>query len=181
MQAHPFPPRPCFLALLVLCLSISGPSGCGEGGDSTAPAATNDRGALTSDGMGGDVGALDSATDVVPDAAVDTTAPPGMPVAQCGMDPYALLPAADVGELLELELVPLLSLPADTINTMAKSAGYDNATCSPARVNWEVAPDSLALSKSELASWCGNNPWSGEDHPHGSRTLVTALEWLSQM
>jgi hypothetical protein len=58
---------------------------------------------------------------------------------------------------------------------------YDNDTCSPARVNWEVAPGVERLSKGALASWCADNPWLGEDHPHQARQLVTDPAWLSAM
>lgn len=56
---------------------------------------------------------------------------------------------------------------------------YDNQVCSPARVNWAVDPEVGALRKEALANWCETNPWEGEDHPHGSRPLVTREDWLS--
>lgn len=56
---------------------------------------------------------------------------------------------------------------------------YDNQTCSPARVRWEVNPRVEVLDKAALDSWCKTNPWIGEDHPHESRELVTNPAWLS--
>lgn len=58
---------------------------------------------------------------------------------------------------------------------------YDDETCSPARVNWEVAPNVEVVGKDELGAWCQDNPWIGEDHPHGSRELVTDPASLSPM
>ena len=58
---------------------------------------------------------------------------------------------------------------------------YDDQTCSPARVNWEVAPAAEVVAKNELSAWCQNNPWIDEDRPHESRDLVTAPAELSPM
>ena len=58
---------------------------------------------------------------------------------------------------------------------------YDDQTCSQARVNWEVAPTVDVVSKQALGEWCESNPWPDEDHPHGSRALVTKPAWLSPM
>jgi len=56
---------------------------------------------------------------------------------------------------------------------------YDNETCSMAKVNWEVADITRTLDKAALAHWCESNPWIDEHHPHGSRALVGAAQWLS--
>lgn len=52
--------------------------------------------------------------------------------------------------------------------------------CSPAKIQWEVAPEVKALDRSALAGWCGDNAW-GEDHPHGSREVVTREDHLSPL
>ncbi|MGD2115766.1 MAG: delta-class carbonic anhydrase [Acidobacteriota bacterium] len=74
---------------------------------------------------------------------------------------------------------PESSLVSYTGSTTGPS--YDNATCSPARVNWEVAETVEVAGLKELGAWCEENPWPGEDHPHGSRELVTDPAWLSAM
>lgn len=56
---------------------------------------------------------------------------------------------------------------------------FDNETCSPARVNWEVSRTVREVGKEALGAWCADNPWIGEDRPHKSRVLVTRLDWLS--
>ncbi len=58
-------------------------------------------------------------------------------------------------------------------------SSYDDKTCSPARVNWEVNRQALPLSKASLKTWCSSNPWAGEDHPHKSRAPVTNEAWLA--
>ena len=56
---------------------------------------------------------------------------------------------------------------------------YDDETCSPARVNWEVAQDVEVVGKEALGAWCDDNPWIDENRPHESRALVTDPAWLS--
>jgi hypothetical protein len=68
----------------------------------------------------------------------------------------------------------LVRYPGSTTGT-----SFNSDKCSPAKVNWAVSPAILPLSKSALAAWCETNPWPNEDHPHGSRDLVTAPEWLA--
>lgn len=56
---------------------------------------------------------------------------------------------------------------------------YDDKICSPAKVNWMVAAHTRMLGKAALGHWCESNDWIGEHHPHGSRAIVRAAEWLS--
>lgn len=74
--------------------------------------------------------------------------------------------------------------PEGDLSTYAGSTtgpNYDNETCSPAKVNWEVARAAEVLARDELATWCESNPWPGEDHPHEARELVTREDWLSEI
>lgn len=56
--------------------------------------------------------------------------------------------------------------------------GYDHAHCSPMQVTWSVRPRCAMLDINSLSEWGSDNVFE-EDHSHGVRPLVTALELLA--
>jgi hypothetical protein len=75
-----------------------------------------------------------------------------------------------------------LDLPAaeDAVLYLGSTTGpsFDNDTCSPYQVTWNVSPHCQSLDLASLHDWCADNVFE-EDHGHGVRTLVTPLELLS--
>ena len=60
-------------------------------------------------------------------------------------------------------------------------ANYNNHdACSPYQVTWNVRPHCAKLDINSLHQWCKNNVFN-EDHPHGSRLLVTDPGFLSEI
>ena len=58
---------------------------------------------------------------------------------------------------------------------------YNNHnSCSPYQVTWSVRPDCAKLDINSLHKWCEQNAFD-EDHPHGSRLLVTDPALLSDI
>ncbi len=55
---------------------------------------------------------------------------------------------------------------------------YDRSQCSPLQVTWSVRPRCAMLDINTLNAWGADNVF-GEDHSHGVRPLVTALELLA--
>ena len=60
---------------------------------------------------------------------------------------------------------------------------FDDKTCSPFEVTWNVSTSCSPLDISSLNDWCGEpgepNNVFGEDHAHGVRPLVTDPRFLS--
>jgi len=56
---------------------------------------------------------------------------------------------------------------------------YDQSTCSPARVTWNVRPQCAKLDINSLHRWAEQENVFNETHSHGVRQLVTAVELLS--
>ena len=78
------------------------------------------------------------------------------------------------------------SIPNNTgtpIEFLGSTTGthYNNHNaCSPYQVTWGVRPKCTKLDINSLHTWCKNNIF-GEDHPHGSRLLVTDPAFLSEI
>ena len=56
---------------------------------------------------------------------------------------------------------------------------YDQSTCSPANVTWNVRPNCMKLDINSLHRWAESNNVFNETKSHGVRQLVTAPELLS--
>lgn len=56
---------------------------------------------------------------------------------------------------------------------------YDQKTCSPMQVTWNVRPNCARLDIASLHRWVAHGNVFNEDHSHGVRQLVTAPELLS--
>lgn len=56
---------------------------------------------------------------------------------------------------------------------------YTQAICSPFQVTWSVRPDCARLDISSLDRWARQGNIFGEDHSHGVREIVTALQELA--
>lgn len=66
-----------------------------------------------------------------------------------------------------------IQFPGSTTGTK-----YDHAHCSPMQVTWSVRPRCAMLDINSLSEWGSDNVFD-EDHSHGVRPLVTALELLA--
>lgn len=56
--------------------------------------------------------------------------------------------------------------------------GYTEQKCSPLQVTWSVRPACAKVDLASLHAWCTSNVFE-EDHAHGVRQLVTAVELLA--
>ena len=58
--------------------------------------------------------------------------------------------------------------------------GYNDGTCSPFKVTWNVSSVCTPLQLGSINNWCGKDKNAfKEDHAHGVRKLVTSAELLS--
>ncbi len=75
-------------------------------------------------------------------------------------------------------------IPADTgepvlFRGSTTGPSYDQSTCSPAKVTWNVRPMCAKVDINSLHRWAENGNVFEEDTSHGVRQLVTAPELLS--
>ncbi|WP_414897656.1 delta-class carbonic anhydrase [Rhodovulum sp. YEN HP10] len=78
------------------------------------------------------------------------------------------------------------ALPGDTgtpVTYGGSTTGpsYSQTICSPLQVTWSVRPDCARLDINSLYEWAALGNVFEEDHSHGVRPLVTAVELLSQI
>lgn len=75
-----------------------------------------------------------------------------------------------------------LPSPQGAVEYLGSTTGpsFNDRTCSPFQVTWNVRPTCDPLRLSSLGAWCGDNPFN-EDHAHGVRELVTAPLLLSRI
>jgi hypothetical protein len=75
-----------------------------------------------------------------------------------------------------------LPAPRGAVEYLGSTTGekYNNGTCSPYAVTWNVSPACTPLKFKTINDRCGNNVFK-EDHAHGVRQLVTNPELLSRI
>jgi hypothetical protein len=75
-----------------------------------------------------------------------------------------------------------LRAPRHAVEYLGSTTGekYNDGTCSPYAVTWNVSPACSPLKLKSINDWCGNNLFK-EDHAHGVRQLVTNPELLSRI
>jgi len=76
------------------------------------------------------------------------------------------------------------SIPSTTgkpVEFLGSTTGssYDQFTCSPLQVTWSVRPNCAKVNYSSLNAWVENGNVFEENHSHGVRQLVKAVELLS--
>lgn len=60
--------------------------------------------------------------------------------------------------------------------------GYNDGTCSPFKVTWNVSSQCTPLSLKSINVWCGKDKNAfKEDHAHGVRTVVSDPKLLSSI
>lgn len=77
-------------------------------------------------------------------------------------------------------------IPSDTgepVSFLGSTTGpsYDQSTCSPAQVTWNVRPQCAKLDINSLHAWAEDGNVFNETASHGVRQLVTAPELLSSI
>lgn len=88
----------------------------------------------------------------------------------------------DFGKFSDLSsrvTVPAVAKPVEYLGSTTGSS-YNDGSCSPFKVTWNVSNVCTPLELASINQWCGKtkNPFK-EDHAHGVRKLVTAKELLS--
>ena len=74
----------------------------------------------------------------------------------------------------------VLPAPVNPVQYLGSTtgSGYNDGTCSPFKVTWNVSSACTPLEISSLNTWCGKNPFE-EDHAHGVREVVEDPSLLS--
>lgn len=87
---------------------------------------------------------------------------------------------APVNGLHQAKMIP--SNTGEPVTFLGSTTGpsYDQSTCSPAQVTWNVRPACAKLDINSLHKWAENNAFN-EESSHGVRQLVTAPELLSEI
>ena len=100
-------------------------------------------------------------------------------------DPEALdFTAMTYGGNMSGDLHQAMMIPSDTgepvlFRGSTTGPSYDQSTCSPARVTWNVRPQCARLDINSLHRWAESGNVFEETKSHGVRQLVTAPELLS--
>ncbi len=100
-------------------------------------------------------------------------------------DPEALdFTAMAYGGNMSGGLHQAMMIPSDTgepvlFRGSTTGPSYDQSTCSPARVTWNVRPQCVRLDINSLHRWAESGNVFEETKSHGVRQLVTAPELLS--
>ena len=84
-----------------------------------------------------------------------------------------------VGDLHQAMMIPATTGEPVLFRGSTTGPSYDQSTCSPAQVTWNVRPQCARLDINSLHRWAEQGNVFNESHSHGVRQLVTALELLS--